>query len=203
MTDQDLVKDLLNNYIYQKEKLLEAAGHRGKLDAGRLAELVRPRIEKMAAAIHDWTVDPDIVMEAVFDWAKYNKHPDGPMPNMLFSVKYITKALSHYLQVPYEVVMEKRSKQLFLERRDFEFTRMKQELERAGVTDLVTATSCPVDVRYLMALHKNDMTSAFYMAPEVLAMMKDDRRVRRWLEHRGAKYDRVAAQFNRMKKSLQ
>jgi hypothetical protein len=166
--DPTLVTRLLDNYIYQKAKLLEDAGHHGKLDERRLRSLMLPRIEKMASVVHDWDVQPDILMEAIFDWAKFNKHPDGPMPNMLFSSKYLTKALSNYLQVPYEVVVDKRSAKLFLERRDFEFTRMRQELERAGVTDVTTATSYPVEVRYLIAVHRMDMESMFYMAQELL-----------------------------------
>lgn len=197
--DPTLVTRLLDNYIYQKAKLLEDAGYRGKLDERRLRSLMLPRIEKMASVVHDWDVQPDILMEAIFDWAKFNKHPDGPMPNMLFSSKYLTKALSNYLQVPYEVVVDKRSAKLFLERRDFEFTRMRQELERAGVTDVTTATSYPVEVRYLIAVHRMDMESMFYMAQELLAMMSADRRVTKWLAHRGVLYERVAAQFNKRK----
>jgi hypothetical protein len=197
--DPTLVTRLLDNYIYQKAKLLEDAGHHGKLDERRLRSLMLPRIEKMASVVHDWDVAPDILMEAIFDWAKFNKHPDGPMPNMLFSSKYLTKALSNYLQVPYEVVVDKRSAKLFLERRDFEFTRMRQELERAGVTDVTTATSYPVEVRYLIAVHRMDMESMFYMAQELLAMMSADRRVTKWLAHRGVLYERVAAQFNKRK----
>jgi hypothetical protein len=197
--DPTLVTRLLDNYIYQKAKLLEDAGHHGKLDERRLRSLMLPRIEKMASVVHDWDVAPDILMEAIFDWAKFNKHPDGPMPNMLFSSKYLTKALSNYLQVPYEVVVDKRSAKLFLERRDFEFTRMRQELERAGVTDVTTATSYPVEVRYLIAVNRMDTEAMFYMAQELLAMMSADRRVTKWLAHRGVLYERVAAQFNKRK----
>jgi len=199
MTDQNTVTALLDNYVYQKLRLLEDAGHQGKLDERRLRALMLPRIEKMAGVTRDWDVTPDILMEAVFDWARLNKHPDGPMPNMLFSVKYLTKALSNYLQVPYEVVMEKRSHTLFMQRRDFEFTRTMQELKRAGVTDVTTATSYPVEVRYLIAINRGDMQSAFYMAQEVLGRMAADRRVTRWLAHRGVKYELVAAQFNKRK----
>lgn len=197
--DPTLVTRLLDNYIYQKAKLLEDAGHHGKLDERRLRSLMLPRIEKMASVVHDWDVTPDILMEAIFDWAKFNKHPDGPMPNMLFSSKYLTKALSNYLQVPYEVVVDKRSAKLFLERRDYEFTRMRQELERAGVTDVTTATSYPVEVRYLIAVHRLNTEAMFYMAQELLAMMSADRRVTKWLAHRGVLYERVAAQFNKRK----
>ena len=44
-----------------------------------------------------------------------------------------------------------------------------------------------------------DMESMFYMAQELLAMMSADRRVTKWLAHRGVLYERVAAQFNKRK----
>ena len=198
-----LVDDLLDHYIYEKDRLLQEAGARGGVDKERLRTLMRPRIEKMAHVVKDWSVTPDILMTAVFAWAKHNRHPDGPMPNMLFSVKYLSKALAHYLQVPYEVVMERRSVSLFLERMDFEFERFRDELEKAGVTDLTTATSYPPEARYLMSLQRGDAESMFYIAPDLLEHMKNDRRVTTWLEHRGVTYEAVAKQFNNMRKKYE
>ena len=203
MTDENLVQDLLDNYIYQKEELLRRAGAKAVINRDRMATLMRPRIEKMAVVVEGWDVKPDILMNAVFDWARYNKHPDGPMPNMLASVKYLTKALGNYLQVPYEIVVEKRCMALFLERMEFEFDRFRNELERAGVTDLTTATSYPLETRYLMAVQNLDRDSAFYMAQELLEIMGRDKRVAMWLEHRGVRYEAVAEQFNKRKNRLQ
>ncbi len=200
MTDEDLVRSLLDNYVYQKAKLLEDAGARGTLNKDRLRELVRPRIERMADVVRDWSVRPDILMEAVFSWAKYNRHPDGPMPNMLFSSKYLAKALSHHLQVPYEVVMEKRSVALFLERMDFEHERFRKDLEKAGDTDLSTATSYPVESRYALAFSQLDWDAVFYMSQEVLECMGKDRRVTTWMNHRGFTYSGIAGLFNARKK---
>jgi len=200
MIDENLVDALLSNYIYQKKELLERAGHRGVLDTDRLESLMRPRIAKMAAVIEDWDIQPDIIMAAVFDWARRNRHPDGPMPNMLASTKYLMKALSNYMQIPYEVVADKRCKAMFLENRDFEYKRFKKELDGAGVTDLSSATSYPVEVRYLMALTKFDFDACFYMAQELLGCMKSDKRILMWLEHRGVTYEGVAKHFNETKK---
>jgi hypothetical protein len=201
MNNEALVNDLLTQYVYQKEKLVEEAGGKGQLNRDRLKSLMRPRIERMAEVVQDWDVKPEVVMTAVFAWAKRNKHPDGPMPNMLFSVKYLTSAISNYLQVPYEVVMEKRSLSAFLERMDYEFERFRRELDGAGVTDLVTATSYPVDVRYLMAIMHLDWDSAFFMAQELLEVMTRDKRVSLWLAHRGVHYEAVASHFNKRKKT--
>ena len=200
-TDDTLTQRLLETYVYQKVRLLEEAGHEGRLDKERLAALSRPRMEKMAALVADWNIKPDVLMEAAFAWAKFNQHPDGPMPNMLLSEKYLTKALSHYLQVPYEVAQDRKCVGLFLQRMDFDFTRTRQELERAGVTDLSTATSFPIEIRYLMAVGRGDMEAAFYMSQELLERMSSDRRVALWLDHRGVRYERVAEYFNRKKKT--
>lgn len=202
MTDEDLHEELLDNYIYQKVKLLEDAGMQGAINTNRMRELVRPRIDKMLPVVKDWRLRPDVVMDAVFAWAKYNRHPDGPMPNMLYSQNYIAKALSNYLQVPYAVVMEKRSMALFFERMDFEFDRFRKELERAGVTDLSSATSYPLETRYLMAVSKLDWDDAFYMAQELLELMRKDPKVNLWLRHRGVTYEVVAKLFNKRKKQI-
>lgn len=199
MIDENLVDSLLSNYVYQKKELLERAGAKGALNVERLSHLMRPRMEKMSVVVRDWDVRPDIIMAAVFDWARYNKHPDGPMPNMLFSVKYLTKALSNYLQVPYEVVTEKRCKSLFLEKMDFEYQRFKKELDRAGVTDLSSATSYPVEVRYLMSFNRLEFENCFFMAYELLGRMKADKRVTMWLAHRGLSYEGIAKHFNKTK----
>jgi hypothetical protein len=55
-------------------------------------------------------------------------------------------------------------------------------------------------VRYLVAVNRMDTESMFYLAQELLAKMADDRRVTKWLAHRGVIYERVAAQFNKRKK---
>jgi len=202
MIDDNLVDDLLNNYAHQKALLLEKAGARHALDTGRLKTLMRPRMEKMALLIHNWDVPPDVLMSAVFEWARHNRHPDGPMPNMLFSVKYLTSALGYYFQLPYEVVAEKRGMRMFLERMDYEFERMRKELDRAGVSDLSTASSFPVEIRYLMSLKRMDTETCFYLAHELLTRMKNDKRIAMWLQHRGVTYEAVAKHFNKMKSQL-
>lgn len=202
MGDPALTQALLDNYVYQKERLLERAGACGHYNLARAAELQRHRIEKMADVVGDWNVTPDILMASVFEHAVRNRHPDGPMPNMLGSEKYIAKALSNFLQVPYEVVMEKRSTGLFLERRDFEYGRMRADLDRAGVDDLTSATSYPVEFRYIMAVSRIDLDEAFMMAEETLEKMAADGRVSMWMGHRGASYEKVAAAFNRRMKKI-
>lgn len=200
MSVESLSESLLDNYVLQKVTLLEKAGYSGQVNRNRLREFAKTNMRYMAGIVADWFIDADILMEAMFDWARFNRHPDGPMPNMFRSEKYIVKALSHYLQVPYEVVAQKKCQDLFLERRDFEYRRVASELKSAGVTDLVSASSYPIEIRYMMAVHRLDMESAFFMAQELLERMREDRRVSFWLQHRRISYEIVARQFNRMKK---
>lgn len=200
MHDHDsLVEELLSQYAYQRSELIRRAGGKATLDIQRLKDLHRPNVCKMASVVRDWNVRPSVVMAAVFDWAAKNKHPNGPFPNLLGSAKYLTQALSHYLQVPYEVIVEHRGTSAFLERMDDEFVRLREELERAGVTDLVSATSYPVEFRYLLSVTRFDRRAVFFLAQETLSAMTRDRRVEMWLNHRGVRYEAVARQFNQMK----
>jgi hypothetical protein len=196
-----LIEELLDSYAYYKQKAISDAGGSSVVNKTRLKDFARPRIEKMAEIVENWDIEPGVVMGAVFAWAKYNKHFDGPMPNMLGSAKYLTTALSRYLQVPYEVVVERGGKTAFLERMDSEYQKLQGELESAGVTDLVTATAYPVEVRYLMALNKLDWNSVFFLSQDLLETMSKDRRVCLWLEYKGVRYEKVAAHFNKQKKS--
>jgi hypothetical protein len=197
---EHLIDSLVANYIHQKELLLEAAGVAGVLNRERLSDLMRPRIERMAELVQDWNVSPEVLMAACFEQARKNRHPDGPMPNMLFSEKYLTRSLSEFLQVPYEAVVQRKSMDAYLKRCDWDYEQTKKTLDTAGVTDLVTASTFPVEYRYLMAITRFDMESACYLAPELLQQMAADRRTSAWLEHRGVKYERVAAQFNKWRK---
>jgi len=200
MHDHDaLVEELLSQYAYQRSELIRRAGGKATLDVRRLKDLYRPHVVKMAAVVRDWNIRPDVIMAAVFDCAVKNKHPNGPFPNLLSSVKYLNQALSHYLQVPYETVSASHGVTAFLDRMDFEFGRVREELEKAGVTDLASATSYPVEVRYLLAVTKMDRRAMFFLAQEALSAMTRDHRVSMWLNHRGVRYEAVARLFNNMK----
>jgi hypothetical protein len=197
--DPQVVEELLGHYVYHKQRLLDAAGVRGQLDVGVVRELMRPRLEKMADAVVELDIDPGVAMEAAFALARRNRHPDGPMPNMLGSVKYLSKALSNYLEVPYEAVMERRSKHIFLAKMSESFERFAESIERSGV-DLVMATSYPTDVLYLMAVKRADWESVYQLSPALLEDLAKDRRRRMWMEHMGASYEAVAKLFNNMRK---
>lgn len=194
-----LVDELLKQYVHHRVELVRLSGSKAHVDTVRLKSLSRASMEKMAAVIADWDVTPDVVMSAAFALARRNKHPSGPLPNMLGSVKYLTNALSNYLQVPYEVVAERRGMASFLERMDDEFSKFRENMDRVGVTDLVSATSYPVELRYLLAVMRLDRNAMFMLAPELLQTMSDDRRIELWLSSRGVRYEAVARQFNKQR----
>lgn len=198
--DSVLAQRLLENYVYQKELLLEEAGVPGRLDRDRLMTLARPRMEQLAEIVENWDVPPDVLMAAVFALAKRNRHPDGPMPNMLTSVKYLSKALSSHLQMPFEAVQAAKSMAEWFKREDYHYEVFKKEMGEVGVTDMTTAGSYPVEWRYAAALEQMDWSALFYMAPEVLERMAADKRTHAWMNHQGIKYEAIAAFFNRNKK---
>lgn len=201
MSELDLLEEeLLKCYVYQKVRLLEESGLQGHVDTDRLRDLAVDRIKKMAPIVDEFHVRPDIAMEAVFSFAIRQKHPDGPMPNMLGSKSYIAKALSHYMQVPYAVVMERRSDKLFISKRDFAYDETEREMDQAGITDLATATSYPVECRYLMAINRGDWDAVFYISQELLSAMESDSRVSHWMAHKGVTYTSAAKVFNSMLK---
>jgi len=53
MPEEHLVQELLNQYVYQKQKLISNAGGKISLNRDRLRLLMRPRIERMAEVIED------------------------------------------------------------------------------------------------------------------------------------------------------
>lgn len=196
---EELTDKLVDNYIHQKELALQRAGVKTPLNCERLARMVRPNLERMAQVIADWDVTPGMVIEAVFSYAASNRHFDGPLPSLLYSVKYLSKALAYYMGVPYEAVMEKRSLAVYLAEMDEMHSRFRKEI---GTADITFATSFPVESRYLFAIERFDLISAAYLSPSLLERLAADRKVRRWMEHRGVRYEAVAEQFNKIKNKL-
>lgn len=199
----DLAARLSALYAHHRCELVKASGVRQLPNVDRLMSLFAPHAEAMAAVIADWQVSPETVMAAAFEMAKMNRHPNGPMPNMLKSAKYLTKAISEYLQIPYEAVVEKKSAKVFLDRLDFELSKYRDHLTARGITDLVSTTSYPLEIRFILALERMDREAMFLMSDELLRLMTEDRRVTTWLNHRGVTYEKLAALFNAEKKRRQ
>jgi hypothetical protein len=143
-------------------------------------------------------VEPSTIIEAAFAWAKRNRHPDGPMIQMLANRKYLLNALSYHLEVPKEAIMERRCKATILERMDDAFMDTCARAMQTDV-DLEMQVALPVEHRYVMAMHGGYTYSAKLMAPQVLDRLKGGANplLRYWLAQRGYPYEAIAEHFNK------
>ena len=192
-----LIQTLTDHFILQKEKLLARAGSRTQVNRERMNATLRPHMEKVALLVQDWDIDPGLLIEAAFVWARRNKHPDGPLPTMLVSVKYLSKAISNHLELPFEVVAEKRSTKVLMDKIEEDYQRTLPSLERAG-KDVYLLSSAPVEFRFAFAAGKFDRNAMKMMAPQLLELMARDRKTAMWLQTKGLTYENIANAFNKM-----
>ena len=193
----ELIQTLIDHFIHQKEKLLARAGSRTEVNRQRMNVTLRPHMEKVALLVQDWDIDPGLLIEAAFAWARRNKHPDGPLPTMLVSVKYLSKAISHHLELPFEVVAEKRSTKVLLDKIEEDYQRTLPSLESSG-KDVYMMSSAPVEFRFAFAAGKFDRYAMKMMAPQLLELMARDRKTAMWLQTKGLTYANIANAFNKM-----
>ena len=193
----ELIQTLTDHFILQKEKLLARAGSRTQVNRERMNATLRPHMEKVALLVQDWDIDPGLLIEAAFAWARRNKHPDGPLPTMLVSVKYLSKAISNHLELPFEVVAEKRSTKVLMDKLEEAYQRSLPALERSG-GDVSMAVAAPVEFRFAFAAGKFDRNAMQMMAPQLLELMARDRKTAMWLQTKGLTYANIANAFNKM-----
>jgi len=199
-TVEKLADALTNHYVHQKELILERAKVRRELDRDRLWSLVRPKMLRMAELVKDWSIDPELIMESAFAYARSKRHADGPMPTMLYSVKYLTKAIGYRLGVPYEAVMD-------LQDQDLMFRDLDEAYEQFVVSyvdsevDLVFASSLPTEHRYLLAMHRMDFRAVVQLTPQLLENMENNRLLTLWMERRKLSYKKISNIFNQRTKN--
>jgi hypothetical protein len=193
----ELIQNLIDHFILQKEKLLARAGSRTEVNRQRMNVTLRPHMEKVALLVQDWDIDPGLLIEAAFAWARRNKHPDGPLPTMLVSVKYLSKAISHHLELPFEVVAEKRSTKVLMDKIEEDYQRALPALERAG-KDVYLMSSAPVEYCFAFAACRFDRYAMKMLAPQLLELMARDRKVTMWLQTKGLRYETIANAFNKL-----
>ena len=191
------VEVLTSNFIHQKEMLMERSGVRMQLNRERMSLTLAPHMEKVAAIVAEWDIDPGVLIEAAFAWARKNRHPDGPLPNMLTSVKYLTNALCWHLELPREAIIEKRCNSTILTKLNESFDMTRASLAGSPAGSLPFLSSYPVEHRFMLALLLLDRDAMKQLAPQVLEQMAKDKLAAMWLVSRGVKYEGVAAIFNR------
>jgi hypothetical protein len=196
-----LEQALEDGYLYQKELLLSRFGSAKrappKLDRQRAAACIRPVLAKAAQIARSIDVPADVLMEAAFAYAKSMRHPDGPFPNMLGSLSYLTKALAFHYDVPAQVVMERGTRSWLLGRFDDRYAETLASV--TADTDLFTSANYPIEHRLLIALRKLDLSSLVLLAPQVLERMAHDRPLAMWMASKGCDYEKLASIYNKHK----
>lgn len=188
----DTAEQLLMEFLHQKKRILERAkvARMPASNWGRAVSMWGEHMRKMALIVDALDISPEVAMQAAFEQAFRNKHPDGPQMTMLTSEKYIVNALSMYLNVPALAIRQRRGSDSMLRAIDEEY------LEVKFPEQLLEFTSEDVCFRYVTARLRNNDAVAAHLAPMVLDRLQDDRRMERWMNHRGYPYIDIAKHFH-------
>lgn len=194
--------NLLTHYLFQKFKLLERAGKREPQTQcwDRAVIAYGPHMEKVAELIRNWDIEAGLLMEACFAWAKKNRHPNGPLPNMLTSQKYLTNALMHHLELPYEVLQDRKALDYLMGDLDKLFEETQAALSACDDYALMTLTSYPLEHRLLIAWGRVPKASDVvrHLAPDLLERAANDRKLDLWLRRRNMAYEDLASFYNQI-----
>ena len=198
--------NLLTHYLFQKFKLLERAGKREPQTQcwDRAVIAYGPHMEKVAELIRNWDIEAGLLMEACFAWAKKNRHPNGPLPNMLTSQKYLTNALMHHLELPYEVLQDRKALDYLMQDFDQSFEETRAAFVGRSSDDLLMTTSYPLDHRVLLAWTQPRDSHGevlLHLTPELLERIAGNRKLDLWTRHRGMPYEALAAAYNEIKEN--
>ncbi len=193
-----LAEELLLEFLHQKKLLFRMAGakYTPVPNWPRAVQVWGKHMEEIARIVRDWDMPASVIIPAAFEQAKRNRHPDGPQMNMLKSEKYLTNALSYHLELPVAVVVERRSAALMLEIMDKEFS------EVVFPPDLLAFTVEDACFRYVEARRRGEDYAAACLAPYVLQRISDDRRMDKWLEHRGYPFMDIAIHYNHITNNM-
>jgi hypothetical protein len=189
---------LLACFIHQKQELLRRAGSSRKAvaDWDTAKRLYGYTMEKMAAVTDWWDFTPEILMEAVFAWAHKCKHPNGPMPNMLGSTKYLTTALSYHLNLPNEVIADRKGFETMMQNYDAAYEESVEKLKQLPVDSVIQATFLPAVFRYVYLMKHGASNQSKWLAQEVLLAAGGDERLKAWMHRSGYSYASVSDHLN-------
>lgn len=193
-----LEEELLLEFLHQKKQLSVSAGvkHTPVPDWSRAVRIWGKHMKDIANVVRDWDIPPSIIMQAAFDHALRNRHPDGPQVTMLKSEKYLTNALSLHLELPVAAIRQRRSVELLMEIMDNEFASVSFPGDLLGFT---VEDPC---FRYVEARRRGEDVAAVMLAKDVLQRASNDRRMDKWLEHKGFPYMEIAKHYNDVSTNL-
>lgn len=196
--------DVMIYYVVAKNEIREKAGLRPiqKEALNRAESAWQPAFQKVAAMCNALHVDAQLWVEACFALAFSQRHPDGPMPNMLASQNYAGKALSRYWNLPLAAVWKKSNPDNLIRERQDEFEASKRFLQKQGLFP-ATARSIP-DIASINSLSSLDRLLASPWVPEAwqwlgsmaLEEARGSRQSMLWLDRIGWSYDTLAERYN-------
>lgn len=188
-------EELLEQFILQKYLLLKRAGVTKKLEWDLAVRSFGKVMEEVATIIQDWDVTPALLMESVFAQARKQKFPNGPMPNMLKSVKYLTAALSNYLELPTEAIRDRQTMARLFASLDEAYATSQSKLCDTP-TKVAMHSSEPVEFKFLRLKEMGDSDMARMLAPLLLRKMEGNGKLSAWMETKGCGYCTVAESYN-------
>ena len=193
-----LAEELLLEFVWQKADLARSAGVKNTPmpNWNRCVHIWGKHMEPIAKLVEDWNIPPAIIMQAAFDQAKRNRHPDGPQMTMLKSEKYLTQALAMHLELPVAAIRERRGMTIIMEIMDKEFH------DVIFPPDLLLFTVESPCFRYVEARRRGEELVAAALAQNVLQRVSEDRRMDVWLSHRGFPYMEIAKHYNTMAREM-
>lgn len=193
-----LAEELLLEFLFQKTQIAKSAGVKNTPAPNwtRAAHLWGKHMETVARVVEDWNIPAPIIMQAAFEQAKRNRHPDGPQVSMLKSEKYLTNALSFYLDLPVALIVERKSMDIMLGVMDKEFAEVIFPADLLGFT---IENPC---FRYVEARRRNEDVTAALLAPVVLSRLSEDRRMDKWMTHRNLPYMEIAQHYHQIAREL-
>jgi len=200
--------DPFHYYMHEKNLIREAHGLsplRGDT-ANRQRPAVSKKMDELAAHCKHRNVDPYLWVKACFVYAKSQRHPDGPMINMLASPNYAAKAISHYLNIPIGVVWEKSKTSALVEKREEAFQKNRAFLLKS----LGAKTILPIHVSELSMLHSVPAVDRLlvgilypatwqWLSEQVMDEVEEDVVLQKWLESKGWPYEKLAERHNAIK----
>lgn len=204
MTDdiKKLTDDLIDAWVYYKNwSIKRMGGKEGTLSRERARALYGERLSQLAETLAKWDIAPKVAIAAMWGQALADKHLQGPYPNVIASPNYLRRALSRYIGVPIEVVVEKTSRRHITATIEEDYMSRLLDMKKhadANPLSFSMAVSTPACFRLMVLLYnpavRRDDLGA--LAVDALAETDADARMAVWLESRGISFDKLAGLAN-------
>lgn len=192
---QSLIDIILTNIVYQKYKSLQMHGVESTLTVAKARRSWGKAASNLAEMCEKWVADPKVLVDAAWSYAKASRCPDGPMPNMLGSEKYIRKAVAHYLQLPSEAATHQLSRDYVAQR--------ALNFHKEQVVDIRKCLKDGGDIRFLTSvpalnrfIYLGDLNFLRANAADIMREVESDPKTEILAECLGWSYKNLARAIN-------